>query len=170
MSKRIKVKPGKAQSMMGFGVGIVFCLIGIFVVIPSAGLFGIFWTAMAVMITVVNAMNAFSRRGVSSHEIIIDDSDSHGAGSHGTSSYEAGGYGTGSHEAGGYEAGSYGASGYGPGSCEADSYGAGGYEAGSAQLKASIEQRLQAAEDLYVSGLITPEEYEAKRKEILEDL
>ncbi len=74
MSKRrIRVKPGKAQSMVGFFVGIVFCLIGVFAVIPAAGLFGIFWTVMAGIITASNGMNAFSDRGVASHEIVIED-------------------------------------------------------------------------------------------------
>lgn len=76
MSKRrIRVKPGKAQSMAGFFVGIVFCLIGVFVVIPAAGLFGIFWTVMAGIITASNGMNAFSDRGVASHEIVIEDEE-----------------------------------------------------------------------------------------------
>lgn len=76
MSKKIKVKPGKTQSIFGLLAGIVFCLIGVFVVIPSAGLFGIFWTIMAVLITVSNGINAFSDKGLSTREIIIDDNDS----------------------------------------------------------------------------------------------
>ena len=75
MSKKVRVKPGKGQSMMGFIVGILFCLIGVFVVIPSAGLFGVFWTLMALIITITNAMNAFTDKGVTSHEIIIDDGE-----------------------------------------------------------------------------------------------
>lgn len=45
MSKKIYVRPGKGQSKIGFAVGIVFCLIGVFVVIPTFGLFDIIWTA-----------------------------------------------------------------------------------------------------------------------------
>ncbi len=74
MAKKIKIKPGKTQSLIGFFVGIVFCLIGILVAIPSAGLFGIFWTIVAVIITVSNGMNAFSDKGISTHEILIDES------------------------------------------------------------------------------------------------
>lgn len=73
--KRIKVKPGKTQSKMGFFVGIAFCIIGCVVVIPLAGLFGVLWTGVAVMITVMNYKNAFSEEGITSHEIIIDESD-----------------------------------------------------------------------------------------------
>lgn len=46
-AKRVKVKPGKAQSKMGFIVGLIFVGIGIFAAIPTFGLFGIFWTAIA---------------------------------------------------------------------------------------------------------------------------
>lgn len=74
--KRIKVKPGKAQSKFGFIIGIVFCIIGCVVVIPVLGPFGILWTGVAVVITVINFKNGFSDEGVTSHEIIIDESDS----------------------------------------------------------------------------------------------
>lgn len=73
MSKRIKVKPGKIQSMTGLLAGIVFCLIGLIVVIPSFGLFGILWTLMALIITVTSGINAFSDKGVVSHEIMIEE-------------------------------------------------------------------------------------------------
>ncbi|HNZ82810.1 MAG: SHOCT domain-containing protein [Sedimentibacter sp.] len=75
MSKKIKVKPSKGQSTAGFFVGIVFCLIGLFVAIPIFGPFGIFWTMIAVIITVMNGKNAFTEEGVSTHEIIIEDND-----------------------------------------------------------------------------------------------
>ena len=42
MGKKIRVKPSKAQSTAAFFVGIVFCLIGLFVAIPMAGPFGYF--------------------------------------------------------------------------------------------------------------------------------
>ncbi len=72
--KRIKVKPGKTQSKLGFFVGIAFCIIGCVAVIPMFGVFGILWTGVAVAITVINYKNAFSEEGVTSHEIIIDES------------------------------------------------------------------------------------------------
>lgn len=71
--RRIKVKPGKTQSKFGFIVGIVFCIIGCVVVIPIFGIFGIFWTGIAVVITVMNYKNGFSDDGVATHEIIIDE-------------------------------------------------------------------------------------------------
>ncbi|HPV84612.1 MAG TPA: SHOCT domain-containing protein [Sedimentibacter sp.] len=75
MGKKIRVKPSKAQSTAAFFVGIVFCLIGLFVAIPMAGPFGIFWTLVAVIITVMHGKNAFTEEGVSTHEIIIEDND-----------------------------------------------------------------------------------------------
>ena len=73
--KRIKVKPGKTQSKLGFFMGIAFCIIGCVAVIPMFGAFGLLWTGVAVAITVINYKNAFSEEGVTSHEIIIDESE-----------------------------------------------------------------------------------------------
>ena len=73
--KRIKVRPGKTQSKLGFFVGIAFCIIGCVVVIPMFGAIGLLWTGVAVAITVINYKNGFSDDGVTSHEIIIDESD-----------------------------------------------------------------------------------------------
>lgn len=120
MSRKIKVKPGKGQSTVGFIVGIVFCFIGLFAVIPTFGPFGIFWTVIAVVITVTNGMNAFSDKGVTSHEIVIDD---------GTElNTEGGRYGTDS------------------------------------------QKRLEELKNLYDNDLMTKEEYDEKRKEIIDDI
>ena len=113
MKRSIKVKPGKAQSTMGFAVGLVFVGIGLLVVIPTFGVFGIFWTLIAVAITVTNGINAFGKKGVASHEIVVED--------------------------------------------------------GAAE-EPSSQQRLEEVRSLYDRGLITKEEYEAKRAEILKDI
>ena len=47
MAKKIHVRPSGTQSKAGFVVGIVFCLIGLVVVIPIFGPFGLLWTAAA---------------------------------------------------------------------------------------------------------------------------
>jgi hypothetical protein len=73
MSRRVRVKPGKGQSMAGFFGGLVFCFIGLFIVIPTFGAFGMLWTLFAVIMTVVNGYNAFSDKGIASHEITIDE-------------------------------------------------------------------------------------------------
>jgi len=118
MSKKIRVKPGKSQSKFGFIIGILFCLIGLVVVIPTFGPFGIIWTAVAGYITYVNYRNGFTDKQIVSHVIEIDDSDSHSANVE----------------------------------------------------KESVEERLKKLTDLYMQSLITREEYEQKRKEILDEL
>ena len=136
MSKKVRIKPGKTQSMIGVIAGILFCLIGVFAVIPSAGLFGVFWTLMALVITVTNGINAFTDKGVASHEIVIDD-DKHDVNKEGSAGTDI--------------------------ASNTDA-------AGMEELKENMELRFQAAEDLYKKGVITREEYEAKRREILKDL
>lgn len=76
MSRNIKVKPGKGQSAMGMVVGIIFCIIGVVVVIPSIGFFGVIWTLFALGITIMSGINAFSDKGMITHEIVIDEEDS----------------------------------------------------------------------------------------------
>lgn len=73
MSKNIKVKPGKGQSAVGMAAGILFCILGVVMVIPTFGFFGIIWTFIAVVITVINGINVFSEGGVATHEIVIED-------------------------------------------------------------------------------------------------
>ena len=58
--KKIKVRPGKTQSKMGFVVGILFVIIGCFVVIPTFGLFGVVWTGIAAMIAFSHYKNGFT--------------------------------------------------------------------------------------------------------------
>jgi len=54
---------------MGLIVGIGFIGIGIFVAIPNAGLFGIFWTLLATAITGYHAVNLFSDHGVATEVV-----------------------------------------------------------------------------------------------------
>lgn len=76
MSKKtVKVKPGKTQSKIGFVVGLAFVLIGFVVVIPSAGLFGVVWTAAAGFIAYTHFKNGFTDEGMATHEIVIDQSE-----------------------------------------------------------------------------------------------
>ncbi|MEG0366805.1 MAG: SHOCT domain-containing protein [Coprobacillus sp.] len=111
MARNIKVKPGKTQSLIGFISGLVFIGIGLFVAIPNFGLFGIFWTLIACVITGTNAMNAFGKKGVSMYEVNIENDSS-----------------------------------------------------------SDIEERLIQLDSLYNQRLITKEEYDQKRKDILEDI
>ena len=111
MRRKVRVKPGKTQSIMGLVVGVVFLIIGIFIIIPTFSMFGIFWTLCVASITIVNGYNAFSKKGITSHEIIIDDNSGD-----------------------------------------------------------SEEQRLIKIKEMYDKGLITYEEYEKKKKEIIDDI
>lgn len=46
--KRVTYRPSKTAGLFGVLWGAVFVVIGLVVVIPSAGAFGILWTLMAV--------------------------------------------------------------------------------------------------------------------------
>lgn len=69
---RIRVKPSRATSAMGMVVGVVFVGIGLFVIIPRFGSFGIVWTMVAVAIALFHGVNAFSDRGIATTEIDVD--------------------------------------------------------------------------------------------------
>ena len=64
-----RVKPGKSQSVVGLIVGGVLLFLGLTVVIPTFGGFGVLWTLIAGVITVYNAVNVFGKKGVSHFEI-----------------------------------------------------------------------------------------------------
>ena len=118
MSRRIRVKPSKGQSIAGFFTGLLFCAIGLFYVMPSLGPFGIVWTLFAVIITVVNGINAFTDKGIASHEITVDD----------------------------------------------------GYNQNNMDNRKTPEERLKELQSLYEEGMITAEEYQKKRDDILKDI
>ncbi len=135
MSKKIKVRPGKTQSKAGFIVGIAFCLIGVFVAIPMAGLFGVLWTGVAVWITYSHYRNGFTDKPISNRVIEIEDDGNSATVRTGVfddfrTSYDV--------------------------SMETDSE--------------DIEGRLRKLRSLYQQGLITAEEYEKKKQEILDRL
>ena len=75
MPKRIKVKPSKPASLFGMILGTIFVFIGLFIAIPAAGIFGVFWTLVAVGMTAFQAYNFFSGKGVASWEIETDDEE-----------------------------------------------------------------------------------------------
>ena len=114
--KRITYRPSKSQATFGGIVGILFVLIGIFVAIPTFGLFGLVWTLVAVGITAMNFYQAYGKNYVGP-EIHVEEGENpvrSGAG--------------------------------------------------------SSEQRLKELRSLYDQRLITQEEYDAKRQEILDQL
>lgn len=64
MKKRVTYRPGKANGVAGVVGGAIFILIGVTIAIPTFGLFGVLWTLMAVVVTAVNAYQAFGRKYV----------------------------------------------------------------------------------------------------------
>ena len=139
MAKKIHVRPGKGQSKFGFVVGIVFCLIGLFVVVPTFGLFGLLWTAVAGFITFVHYRNGFTDKQIDSHVIEIDED-----GEDVTVTSHAGFGGR--------------------------TYTVERTDRTEKQEKECVEERLKKLTELYVQSLITRDEYEQKKKEILNDL
>lgn len=121
MPKRIRVKPSKPVSLFGMIAGAVFVFIGLFVVIPGFGAFGVFWTLIAVCITAYQAYNFFGEKGVSSWEIDIDNGLNDEFSIHRTSA------------------------------------------------KDDFETRLRKLNRLREDGLITEEEFQRKREEILRE-
>lgn len=120
MRRRVTYRPSKGQSVFGAAVGVIFILIGLFVVIPTFGPFGILWTLMAVGITGMNAYQAFGKKYVGP-EIHIEEE--------GETSHED-----------------------------------------RPSAPGTAEERLRELRSLYDQRLITQEEYEAKRQEILKQL
>ena len=134
MAKKIKVRPGKTQSKAGFVVGIIFCLIGLVVVVPVFGLFGLLWTAAAGWITYSNYRNGFTDRPISNQVIEIEDD--------GVSATVKTGF---------FED-------------VADTLNE------AAAEENDVESRMRKLQSLYQQELITKEEYEKKRQEILDRL
>ena len=116
MSRRVRVKPGKSQSIMGGVMGAIMCGLGIFVAIPVFGTLGVIWTLFAVAMTAVSFINAFSKDGITTHEIIIDD------------------------------------------------------DMTQTKSESSSEDKLKEIKHLYDTGLITKEEFENKKSQILMEI
>ena len=60
--RRITYRPGKTQGAFGAVWGGIFVLIGLFVVIPAFGPFGILWTLGAAAITAMNVYQSFGKK------------------------------------------------------------------------------------------------------------
>ena len=129
MKRRVNIKPGKTVSLMGFCMGSLFLLIGIFFAIPTFGAFGIIWTLVAAGITAVNGYNAFSKRGVTTHRIEIEDDEPKRLNGDVKTFFD-----------------------------------------GQKADFDSVQERLARLQELYDQRLITTEEYEQKRKSILDEL
>lgn len=118
--RRVTYRPNKGQSVFGGIVGLIFVGIGLFVVIPTFGPFGILWTLIAAASTGMSFYQAFGKKYVGP-EIRVEEEDPSPAGP-------------------------------------------------PAEESLPAQKRLEQLESLLESGLITQEEYQAKRAEILKEL
>jgi len=110
---RITKRPGKSSALFGGVMGALFVLLGIFVIIPMAGLIGVIWTLAAAAIAGMSLYQAFGKTYVGP-EIHIESEDE--------------------------------------------------------GQPAAAAERMRQLQELYAQGLVTREEFEAKRKEILREL
>ena len=122
MRRWMRYRPSKASCIFSGIVGIIFSCIGLFVVIPSFGPFGILWTLIAIGITVYQFAMAAGKVSMGSWSIEDETSE------------------------------------------KEDGFGAENSTGKSAQ------DRLTELQNLYDRRLITQEEYEQKRQEILKEL
>lgn len=118
----VRIHPSKPSMVLSLVVGVIFCLLGVFIVIPTFGVFGLFWTLISAGITVVNAMPLFSEEERDLYHTMTVEEDS-------------------------------------------------GYDGLAADTQSDdIAARLEKLKALYDRRLITAEEYESKREEILRRL
>ena len=125
--RNIRVKPSRAQSAVGFVGGLIFVCIGLFIVIPTFGAFGLLWTLIAVVITVMNGVNTFGKKGIPTLEVYTEDDTQQVQSPPSTGQTPV------------------------------------------ASNALDAKGRLRQLESLREAGLLTKEEYEQKRKEILND-
>lgn len=128
--RRVTYRPSKAQGAFGVAVGVVFVIIGLVMVIPSFGPFGILWTLIAVGITAMNAYQAFGK-GYAGPEITIEEDEEPRRASSSPASE--------THD-----------------------------HIPSTAL--DVKGRLEQLKELKEAGLLTQEEYDKKRQEILKGL
>lgn len=117
MAKRtVQVKVSRPQAIFGGVVSAMFVVLGIVLVIPTFGLFGVLWTLIAAAVCGFNFYAAFSDKGGAHREIIIDEASP------------------------------------------------------PSQASGDVEARLAQLRDLRDRQVITAEEYEARRAEIIKEI
>lgn len=128
---RVTYRPSKSQGAFGVAVGAIFVVIGVVMVIPIFGLFGVLWTLIAVGITGMNAYQAFGK-GYMGPEITIEEDEGAGRSTYSSSAPQ-----THNH---------------------------------IPSTALDVKGRLQQLKDLKEAGLLSQEEYDKKRQEILKGL
>lgn len=128
--RRVTYRPSKAQGAFGVAVGAIFVVIGVVMVIPIFGLFGVLWTLIAVGITAMNAYQAFGKNYTGPQITIEEDEEPR----------------------------------RGPSSSAPQTHD----HIPSTSL--DVKGRLEQLKELKEAGLLTQEEYDKKRQEILKGL
>ena len=128
--RRVTYRPSKAQGAFGVAVGAIFVVIGVVMVIPIFGLFGVLWTLIAVGITAMNAYQAFGKNYTGPQITIEEDEELRG----------------------------------GPSSSAPQTHD----HIPSTSL--DVKGRLEQLKELKEAGLLTQEEYDKKRQDILNGL
>ena len=86
MRRRMRYRPSKASCVFGGIVGIIFSCIGVFMVIPTFGPFGILWTLIAIGITIYQFAMAAGKVSMGSWTVEDEDGAGEGSGSAGDGS------------------------------------------------------------------------------------
>ncbi len=73
MKKKYRIQPSKGSAFIGMIAGGIFCFIGLFLVIPIFGFFGVVWTIFAVIITFSNGYTYFKGKNIMGQHIIVYD-------------------------------------------------------------------------------------------------
>jgi hypothetical protein len=68
MPYRVGVRPGKPVSALGLAAGLLFVVLGLTVIIPLFGAFGVVWTALAAVIAAYHGYNLVSTRGLPTYQ------------------------------------------------------------------------------------------------------
>ncbi len=71
MDFRGNVRPGKAASVMGVLGGVLFLILGVLIVIPTFGLFGVIWTLFALITAGFYGYNLMSQTGSSLYQVDV---------------------------------------------------------------------------------------------------
>ncbi|MGN1039691.1 MAG: SHOCT domain-containing protein [Oscillospiraceae bacterium] len=78
-NKKIKFKPSKTYSIFGFAVGIIFMITGLVMMFKQHSETGSYnlefwgmWLGACAVITVMNYLNAFTKKGIPIQEAIIE--------------------------------------------------------------------------------------------------
>ena len=71
MDFRGNVRPGKAASVMGVLGGVLFLILGVVIVIPTFGPFGVIWTLFALITAGFYGYNLMSQSGSSLYQVDV---------------------------------------------------------------------------------------------------